>query len=138
MGVRPKKRERGLPGLRDRDLQYRESLELDRVLLGHRVKTPIQREAPTVVPAPQLLFVTRALDDEGPAMGAHVRHAVDLVFQVSRQQEWLVESARQQCERMHLTGDLHEVVVTGVVPRAREETVALESEDLGVGVHARR
>jgi hypothetical protein len=28
--------------------------------------------------------------------------------------------------------------VTGVVPRAREETVALQPEDLGIGVHTRR
>src|SRR2546430_12416475 len=35
---------------------------------------------------------------------------------------------------MHLPGDLHEIVVPGVVPRAREETVPLQPEDLGVRV----
>ena len=105
--------------------------------LRHRVESPVEREAPAVVTAAELLLVTGAFDDERPAMRAHVRDAVDLVLLISRQQKRLVERTREQRERMDLPRDLHQIVVTGVVPRAREEPIALKPEDLGIGVHAR-
>src|SRR5438132_4687138 len=103
--------------------------------LGHRVEAPVQREAAAVITAAQLLLMARTLDDERAAVGADIRHAVELVFLVARQEEGLIERARQQREGMHLPGDLHEVVVPGVVPRPREETLPLQPEDLGIRVH---
>jgi hypothetical protein len=38
---------------------------------------------------------------------------------------------------MDLARDLHEIVVTRVVPRSREDAITLDPEDLGIGVHAR-
>src|SRR5438093_11922251 len=63
---------------------------------------------------------------------------MELVLLVAREKERLVERTRQERERIDLARDLHEVVVTDVVPCAREETIALQPEDLGIGVDARR
>src|SRR6185437_8384320 len=102
------------------------------------MKAAVQREAAAVVPAAQLLLVARALDDERAAMRAHVRNAMDLVLLIARQEKWLVERAGQQRERVDLPRDLHEIVVAGVVPRARKDAIALKPEDLGIGIDARR
>jgi len=69
---------------------------------------------------------------------AHVGEAVDPVARVAREHERLVERAWYERERVDLPRDLHEVVVTGVLPGAREHAVALRAEELGIGVHARR
>src|SRR5438445_5629246 len=63
---------------------------------------------------------------------------MELVLLIARQEERLVERTRQERERMDLARDLHEVVGTDIVPRAREQTIALQPEDLGIGVDARR
>jgi hypothetical protein len=87
------------------------------------VEAAVEREASAVVPAAQLLARGRALDNDGPAMRAHVRHAVEPVLLVPGQQERLVEGARKQRERIQLPRDFHEVVVPRVTPGAREETI---------------
>ena len=69
-------------------------------------------------------------------MGADVRQAVDFVLLIPREKERLVERTGEQRERMDLPCDLHEVVVTRVLPRPRKDAIALEPEDLGIGVHA--
>src|SRR5256885_7134998 len=97
------------------------------------METSVKREAPAVIPATQLLLVPRAVDHERAAVGADVRHAVELVLLVARQKEWLVERAREQRERGGLPRGPHEGVVSGVVPGARGKTIALESEELPVG-----
>ena len=98
----------------------------------------IECEAAAVVAAAELLLVTGSFDDERPAMRADVGKAMDLVLLIAREKERLVEGTGKQRERMDLPCDLDEVVVTGVVPRSREETVALQVEDLGIGVHPGR
>ena len=96
------------------------------------MKAAVEGEPPAVVAAPQLLLVAGAIDDDRPAMRAHIRNAVDLVLLISREKERLIERAWQQREWVDLPRDLHEVVVSGVVPRAREDAVALKLEDLGI------
>src|SRR5207247_3696774 len=103
--------------------------------LRHRVETPVERETPPVVAAAKLLLVSRALDDHGAAVRTHVREAADLVAQVARQDQRLIEGAGQERERVHLPRHLHEVVVGGVLPRAREHAVALRPEEVWIRVH---
>ena len=73
-----------------------------------------------------------ALDDERPAVGADVREAVDLVVAVAGQDQRLVEPAGEEREREHLPRDTHEVVMSGVLPGAREDALALELEERGI------
>ena len=63
--------------------------------LRHRVKAAVEGEPPAVVAAPQLLLVAGAIDDDRPAMRAHIRNAVDLVLLISREKERLIERAWQ-------------------------------------------
>src|SRR5438046_10697393 len=94
------------------------------------METAVEGESPAVVSAPQLLLVAGAIDDDRAAMRAHIRNAVDLILLISREKERLIESARQEREWVDLPRDLHEVVVSGVVPRAREDA---RSEERRVG-----
>src|SRR5438552_7630044 len=78
-----------------------------------------------------------ALDYERPAVGADVREAVQLVVAVAGQDQRLVEPAREEREREHLPRDAHEIVMSGVLPRAREDPLALQLEQRGIRIHAR-
>jgi hypothetical protein len=102
------------------------------------VERAVEAEAAPVIPAAQLLQVAGALDDERPAVGAHVREAVEAVLRISCEHERLVERARQEREREHLARDAHQIVVTRVLPRPREDALPLEPEQPGVRVHPRR
>src|SRR5439155_63111 len=104
---------------------------------GHRMEAPVEREPAPVVAAAELRLVAGALDDEGAAMRAHVGQAMDLVVRVAREEQGLVQRARQQRERVDLACHLDDLVVSGPLPRAREDALALGAEDLRIGVHAR-
>ena len=106
--------------------------------LGHRMKAAVERETPTVITTAELLREAGSVRDERPAVRADVRKAVDLVLPVAREQERLVESAREQRERVYLSRDLDQVVVSRVLPGTREDALALEPKELRIGVHARR
>ena len=100
-------------------------------------KIIVEPETPTVIATAQLLREAGSVRDERPAVRADVRKAVDLVLPVAREQERLVESAREQRERVYLSRDLDQVVVSCVLPGTREDALALEPKELRIGVHPR-
>ena len=63
------------------------------------MEAPVEREPAPVVAAAELRLVAGALDDEGAAMRAHVGQAMDLVVRVAREEQGLVQRARQQRAR---------------------------------------
>ena len=75
-----------------------------------------------------------ALAHAVPAMGTHVREAMQVILAVAREQQRIVEHAFQQRERVHLARDPHPAGVGDELPARCEDALTLKLEDLGFGV----
>jgi len=98
----------------------------------------VEREAPTVITAAQLLLVPRPVNDEGCRDACNVRERMKGVLRVACEKQRLVERARQEGEGKDLAGDLHDIVVRRVLPRPREHAVTLRAEEYRIGIRTSR
>ena len=56
------------------------------------MKAAVEREAPSVIAAAQLLLVSCSIDNERAAMRADIRERMDAVLRVTREEQRLVET----------------------------------------------
>lgn len=89
----------------------------------HGFEAAVEGEPSTVVTASQKPLVSRAFAHLHAAVGADVGNAVEIVVEVSSQQERLVEETRQEIEWIDLTGDFDKVDVANKLPTFGENLV---------------
>lgn len=71
-------------------------------------------------------------------MRADVRHAVQAIVCVAREEQGFREDAWQEGHRPHLPGHLQLVGIAHQLPAAREDPFCLQAKDTRVGIDTRR
>jgi hypothetical protein len=102
--------------------------------LGHGDHLPVEREAAAVIAAAQAGELARLGAEDVAAVGADVRHAVQLALRVAREQERFVDAAREQLEGEHRSGPRGALGAVDELPAAREDALAHALEDRGVAI----
>src|SRR5215211_4518171 len=91
-----------------------------------------------MVPAPNGLEMTLALDDERTAVRADIGETAQLRVFVGYENQRLVEASIEQSERKNVTGRFHACGVACPLPAPGKYRVFLELEVCRVGIHGRR
>jgi hypothetical protein len=88
-----------------------------------------------VITAPQAAEVTFALDNERPAMRAHVRETSKLGSFVRHKNQGLVQTSVEQRKGQDMTGCLYSIGVTRPLPASSEYRIFLQIEVVRIGIN---
>ena len=89
-----------------------------------RIELPIRRKPL------QALLVAAGVTENVPTMGADIRKAMHLVIVIARQQQWLIQTAIEHRDRLHLARHFRSIRVGDELPRSGEDSFAALIEHL--------